>query len=314
MTDPLELLWPLMDLLNPIITAHDISLWPGGIHQRLLALGFLREAESAYSIVCPECQNHTEEVIARPGPGGVLRYAIPCPELLRAIVAPAELKQWTVDFGNVAATLATQLQLSGKCTELVSGRMWRLGRWTYQGLLRDLLFARGLNQPDAIEFRRQITSAKRPVVFIALAKPDSEFWQGRTPPLIRLSEVAAVVDGAIALETTQIIGMIHDADKNPADTLEMLSGQTLSSMLDQKIRSAINSQLTDEQILQAYVANGSSARKAERDLKSRGFSIHHSTISRTVKKYQRVLRTGSSESIVRMRSSQRRDTPLKKRD
>ena len=88
----------------------------------------------------------------------------------------------------------------------------------------------------------------------------------------------------------------------------------LDFVVDQKVRSALDSKLTDDLILQAYVANGSSARKAEKDFKSRGFSIHHSTISRLVKKYEKVLQTGSSESVVRTRSSQRRDTPIEKRD
>lgn len=314
MTDPLELLWPLMDSPSTMIAADLVAFWPPGLHQRLLELGVLRQAGNAERILCPECRNHVEEVVALPGAGGLTRYAIACPEAMRVIVPPAVLQQWIADAGQLAIALVTTLRLTGQPKELSPDRLWRLGRWRYQGATRDMLLARGFDLPDALEFRREITAAKRPIIFVVSSVPATEYWIGGIPPLIRLPDVATLVDGKIELDTPQIVGLVHDADAEMTDSDESLSGQMLSLVLDQKVRSAVAAQLNDEQILQAYVANDSSARRAAKDLTDRGFPIHHATVSRTVKKYEEVLRTASSESVVRTRSSQRRDTPIEKKD
>ena len=309
MADSLTLLWSLMETPGAMLSNYSASLWGVNVFQTALGRGFLREAEPATRINCPECFEHDEEVILRPGRYGDVRYAIPCPEVLRAEVSLDDMRQWRVDVAAVASALGEEMQLAGKLTELAPGRIWRLGRWKYQGQTRDMLLAVGLNQADASEFRRQITASKRPVVFVPLAEPDPDFWVGQPPPLIRLSEVVSLVDSALDIDTAAIVGLIHDANERAAETPGVLD-----FVLDQKVRSALDSKLTDDLILQAYVANDSSARKAEKNLKSRGFSIHHSTISRLVNKHKKLLQTGSSESVVRTRSSQRRDTPIEKRD
>ena len=309
MADSLTLLWSLMELPGAALSNYSASLWNTKMFQATLGRGFLREAEPATWINCPECFEHDEEVIVRPGRDGSVRYAIPCPEVLRAEVSLDDMRQWRVDVAAVASALAEELQLTGKLTELAPCRIWRLGRWKYQGQTRDMLLAVGLSQADASEFRRPITASKRPVVFVPLAEPDADFWVGQPPPLIRLSEVVSLLDEALDIDTAAIVGLIHDANERGTETPGVLD-----FVLDQKVRSALDSKLTDDLILQAYVANDSSARKAEKDLKSRGFSIHHSTISRLVNKHKKLLQAGSSESVVRTRSSQRRDTPIEKRD
>ena len=312
MTDPLELLWPVMDAPGTIVSADQAAVWPDGCHQQLLDLDVLQEAGTADRVLCPDCHNHVEEVLALPGPQGKTRYTILCPESLRVIVSKEALRQWTVDAGRFAFLLAKTLNLTGQPKELASDRLWRLGRWRYQGVMRDMLLARGCGRADAVEFRREITAAKRPILFVALSVPAADYWIGESPPIIPLPEVAFLEDGKILLDAQQILGLVHDVDADlPRETL---GTESLSLVLDQKVRSAIENQLTETQILQAYVANGLSARAAAADLTSRGHSIHHSTVSRTVKKHEELLRTGSSESIQRTRTSQRRDTPIENRD
>jgi len=309
MTDPLSVVWPLLDLPDAVLSSDAAEFWPAGLLQQLVEMGVLSPTTGAERVLCPECRDHVEDVVAISGPSGRTRYAINCPEHLRVVLSSSDLQQWIVDVNHIAAIIASAFQLTGKLTELAPGRIWRLGRWKYQGQTRDMLLALGLSRPDVVDVRRQITASKRPVVFVPLAEPDADFWVGQPPPLIRLSEVVSLVDSALNIDTAAIVGLIHDANERAAETPGVLD-----LVLDQKVRSALDSKLTDDLILQAYVTNASSARKAEKDLKSRGFSIHHSTISRLVKKYEKVLQAGSSESVVRMRSSQRRDTPIEKRD
>lgn len=302
MPDALERLWHLLEGPQEPVTAEDVD-------DELMRLGFFREVESATSIICPECHTHREEVIVRPGPRGTSRYFIACPSRLRVEIPPASLRQWLLDATVVAGALATLLQLGGQCAELIPNRVWRLGRWTARGATRDCLLVRGLARPDAAEYRRAITAAKRPIAFIPGALPKPEFWLGHPPPLIRLPAVTTLMEGRLVLDAMQVINLVHDADRPPDD-----SRAVLNVILDRKIRGALAAQLTEEQIVQAYVANGSSARKAAKDLVGRGFTIHHSKVLRVINKYQDVLRAGSSDSVVRTRSSQRSDTPPRKPD
>jgi hypothetical protein len=297
MTDPMKLIWPLLDLPGATLTVDAVMFWPSGMHQQLLKMGVLIPTTRAERVLCPECRDHFEDVLAIPGPGGRLRYAITCPEHMRVTLSPDDLRQWIVDMNHVATIIASAFQLTGKLTELAPGRIWRLGRWKYKGQIRDMLLAVGLNQPDAIDVRRQITASKRPVVFVSMTGPSSEFWAGQKPPLIRLTEVVSLVDGTLDINTAEVVGLIHDADVPVKENLERLN-----FLVDQRIRSALDSKLTEDQIIQAYVSNGSSARKAATDLNNRGLRIHHSTVSRTVKKHNGSLRTGSSKSVVRTRS------------
>ena len=315
MTDPLELLWPLVDSPNTMIAADLVAFWPPGLHQRLLELGMLREAGTAERILCPGCWNHVEEVNAIPGPGGSSRYVIPCPEVLRVVVPHAALRQWIVDLGQIARTLAGTLRLSGKCTELATGRIWRLGRWTYQGIQRDLLLAGGLGLPDAEQYRRAISGAHRPVLFVGSRMANPDFWNGRVPPQILLSEVATLIEDKIEIDVTQIIGLVHAADEqHAADT--PLTTEQFKLVVRQQVKAEGKTQLTDDILVAAY-KNFGSYNKAVTGLAAQGCETNRWAIERAVKRAggpQAVMRGDDSESVVRTVASHRRDTPIEKRD
>ena len=314
MTDPLELLWPLVDVPTAMVKAHDADTWPAGVHQRLVTLSFLRETGNAESILCPECRNHVEEVIAIPGPGGRSRYVIPCPEVLRVVVPPAALCQWIVDLGQIARTLAGTLQLSGRCTELATGRIWRLGRWTYQGVQRDLLLAGGLGLSDAEQYRRAISGAHRPVLFVGSRMANPDFWNGRVPPQILLSEVTTLIEDKIEIDVTQIIGLMHAADEQHASDAPLTTEQ-FKQVVRQQVKAEGKTQLTDDILVAAY-KNFGSYNKAVTGLAEQGCETNRWAIERAVKRAggpQAVMRGDDSESVVRTVASHRRDTPIEKR-
>ena len=312
MTDPLSILWPLVDHPDAVVSWQTAAWWPAGVRDTLLGLGFLREVEPARYVRCPECHEHDGEVIAFSGPDGATRYAIPCPEVLRAEVSLDELRQWRIDFPRIAAVVAEGLHLGGKPAELDPGRLWRLGRWSYRNASRDMLLGRGFGRADAETLRRAVTGSRKPVVFLPWTAPASDFWTGKSPPVIRLPEVTSCTDGVVGFDVEEILFLVQDADERSSE--QPTGSESLSLVVDRKVRSAIKSQLPDDLVIQTYLASGSSARKAAKELKQQGFPIHHSTVSRIVGRYQDVLQAGSSESVVRTRSSQRRDTPIKNRD
>lgn len=257
MTDALELLWPLVDSPDSLVSAHVAASWPTGVHGRLGELGLLCPAADASRVLCPECGEHLEEVWAIDGPEGCTRFVIPCPVVMRADVPSAAMRQWTVDHEHLAAALARTLALTGKCTELVAGRLWRLGRTQWNGKSRDAFFARGLHWNDGETVRGVLVRGRKPIVFVALKRPPSEFWR-TVPPVLVLSHVAALGDAGIEIELLEIAAAIHEADASASSAIgPMLTREHLKRMIRQQVKAEMKTQLNDDIYLAAYRQCGS---------------------------------------------------------
>lgn len=316
MTEPLQFLWPGIEAVNPVFTRAAIIRWPAGVHEQLVAAGLLVPQNTATRIRCPECgKTHTATPFARDQPDGSKKIFIPCPGHLRAEVTQRDLQQWAANVESLVGSLAASLSLGGKGTRLGSDRVWRCGRWTYQGVLRDVLFARGLRRNDAIQFRRAITGAHRPVVFVGSEIPDPDFWQGHVRPLIRLKEVAALANGKIEIDVKQVIGLVKAAD-DLQDNEGAENGKDQRKAIRRAVKEEIKSLVSDDALVAAYKKYGSYA-KAAAGLAQEGVETNKWAVERAVKKeggIKKVMRGDDSESVVRSRSSQRRDTPIEKRD
>ncbi|MHB8865020.1 MAG: hypothetical protein ACYC6N_21660 [Pirellulaceae bacterium] len=125
--------------------------------ERLFGSGWFMPAENADTITCPGClDGHEEEVLAVDRLDGTRQLYVACPEKLRVEVSRALLRQWTIDWFALARAVASSLALSGACTPLADGRLWRLGRTKWQSQSRDVLFARGLTCADGSDVAYQI--------------------------------------------------------------------------------------------------------------------------------------------------------------
>lgn len=314
MTDPLELFWPLVDAPDSLVAAHIVACWPAGVHQRLVEVGLLRSAAVASRVLCPECGEHIEEVLAIDGPGGCPRFAIPCPAVMRADVPPSAIKQWTVDHAHLARALAKTLALTGKCTELVPGRLWRLGRTQWNGASRDVLFARGLHWNDGETVRAILVRGRKPIVFVALTRPPIEFWR-TPPPVLVLSHVAALGDAEIEIESLEIAAAIHDADASASAALgPMLTKENLKQMIRQQVKAEMKAQLNDDIYLAAYrqcgsVRGAATFLSAETEREVTKDQVHRALVR--AGGVGAVKRDKDSESVRRTVASQRRDRQRK---
>jgi hypothetical protein len=310
MTDPLELLWPLVDSAETTVAAHVVAMWPSGVHQRLIGLGFLRPAENAERILCPECHSHIEEVSAISGPNGSTRFVVPCPEVYRAHVPAAALQQWTVDLATIAAALANCLSLTGKCTELVPGRLWRLGRTKWQGTSRDVLLARGLQWDDGDVVRSAAVRNRKPILFVPLCRPPDEVWR-RVPPILVLSHVAMLVNDQIEVESLEIAAAVHDADTLAAsDSVPALTQQQLGQMIRQQVKAEAKTHLTDDVYIAAYRQCQSVREAAAFLTRETHQEVSKDMVQRAVTRAGgpvAVLNSTDSDSIVRGVASQNRD-------
>lgn len=309
MTDPLELLWPMVDAPDSLVSAHSAASWPAGVHKRLVELGLLRPAADASRVLCTECGEHIEEVLAIDGPQGCTRFVIPCPVVMRADVPSAALKQWTVDYAHLATALASTLALTGKCVELVTGRLWRLGHTQWNGKSRDAFFARGLHWSDGETVRAVLVRGRKPIVFVALKRPPSEFWR-TVPAVLVLSHIAVLGDGLIEIETLEIAAAIHDADALvTAAMIPNLSQKVLKQMIRQQVKAEMKTQLNDDVYLAAYRQCGS-VREAAAFLSAESErEVTKDQVHRALARAggaAAVLNADDSDSIVRGVASQRR--------
>ncbi len=306
MTRALDYLWPLMEAPEPTIAAHVTAAWPAGLHQQLLDFGFLVRAADADRVLCPECHGHMEEVITSDGPGGVARFFVPCPEVVRACVPSTARQQWTVNVAALADSLAATLKLNGAGAELMPGRAWRLGRTTWQNVPRDVMLVRGLSWPDAPNVRTVIMRGRKPIVFVPQSKTSDDLWRGRVPPLLALSQVATVGDTGLVVDPLEIAAAIQDAEERA--TASTISVDHLKLLIRQQVKAEGKSSLSDDAFLAAYRDQGSVRQAAIFLSQQTGQDVSKDQVYRALQRaggVSVVLNDEDSESIIRARPSAR---------
>lgn len=311
MTDPLEWLWPLVDAPVPTAAAHHTAGWPAGVLDRLQELGLLVECELAARVLCPECRDHHEEVLACEGPGRATYSFIACPELHRVRVPRDARRQWAVNFTGLTGHLAAVMNLTGKVAELAPARVWRLGRTNWQGESRDVVLARGLTWGDASSVRVVITRARKPVVFVPHAKPDADFWSGRVPPVLALDQIAADTPGGIDVDPLEILTALRDAEAKQTDAgTAPVTAEQLTLLIRRQIKAEHKSELSDDIYLAAYRQHGSVRKAAEFLSDETGATISKDQVQRAVTRAggaAEVLNAEDSDSVVRPVASRSRD-------
>lgn len=310
MTDVFQYLCLVMDEESRTVSAYEASEWPENGFDRLLALGFLNQVENSQYVVCPDCLYHDEEVICLDYPGRRTRWYIPCPESGRVEIRPDEMRQWRISLPNIAQAIAEQLNLTGKCTEVAPGHVWRLGRWKEPGGMHDILFAVGLNTANAENCRRAITSAHRPVVLIPRCEPAKEFWHSKVPQLISLHAAAAFTDDKILIDPEYVLDVVRQEELEPAAE-EAVGPEQLRMMIRRMIRTEGQVRIDDEILLRARRTCGSLRKAAAFLTAELKQPVTKDCIQRAVDRaggLAAVMSDRDSDSVVRSRSKDRRDT------
>lgn len=270
MPDPMSFVWSHVDLQEPFFSESTARLLLGAHFDRLANLRFLVPAENAASVACPSClDHHFEEVVAVDQADNTQRFYIACPEHVRVEIPQALLCQWTVGCDTLAEPVAKALALAGRCTSLVEGRLWRLGRTKWQGVSRDVLFARGLNWVDGGNVATRIARCTRPIVFVGDRVPPIGVWPGRVPPIVTLSQVTNLGEGGLVTDYEAVLAAILDADAMPPSaSQEPINTRQLALMIRRQIKAEEKTKLTDDILVAAYQQEGS-VRKAAAFLSDR---------------------------------------------
>lgn len=315
MSDALELVWPCFDAPTVAFSAEEIARWPTSAFEQLVALGVIREGEPAQYAACPNCpDHHVEEVLYRAWPAGT-RYFIPCPEALRTEVSAEQLRRWTIDFDAVARTVSRALVESGRCTQLVAGRFWRLGRVKWEGAFRDVLLARGLLWPDGAQLATRVDGTGRAIVVVADHIPPRQFWPGLPAPVVSLSAIAQLSDTGISIDSADLFATVKEVDAANRQVRPLaLTQKEQEHEFRKAAGNVLKSNIGDQIYVQAYVEHGSDRKAAAALTKQLGFKVGKDKVARAVKRAggpAAVKRTADSDSVGRTVASQRRDRQRK---
>jgi hypothetical protein len=308
-TDALSQLWSLLEAPALTVAERVVRRWPENEFTHLSNLGVLVPGPDADRVVCPECHRHVEELVVLDGPGDLVRYFVSCPRVGRVPVPPRARRQWSVNLNGVAALLATALRVTGKISELVPDRLWRLGRTMWNGHSRDVLLARGLDWEDAAHVKSVIAQGRKPIVLVAETKPPDDQWLGRIPPILVLSEVARLQGKRIDIDSVEIVASVTEAEAK-AISKESKQNEKLRLMIRQQVAAHSKTELTDEFIVNTYRDHGSLRKAAVFLSKRLGRPISKDRVEDAVKRaggVAAVCTAENSDSLIRSVASQSRD-------
>jgi hypothetical protein len=309
MVDPLEYLLPIIESQQMTIGNDEVSRWPAGVLQTLTDLGILVPAEDASSIRCPECGEHWEEIIAGDGPKESTPLFIRCPEVLRIEVTHQHRRQWRPDLTALVRLLASSLSLTGKPQELVTTRLWRLGRLIWNKESRDVLFVRGLRWPDG-ELPRSVCVRQRKPILISstYAMPD-EFWR-TPPPQLVLRNIAWFTD-QFEIDVEEVAACIADASKKGGDSSILgITEEDLKMTIRRQIKAENKSELTDDIYIRAYRQEGSLRAAADFLSNQTSSEVSKDSVKRAIDRQGGIAALANEEdsnSVVRGIASHHRD-------
>lgn len=311
MSNALDCLWPLLEFTDPVMDVCGQWAWPDGVWEQLIEADLLCRTVNAEWVRCPGCYQHHEEVIAFDRPDGGVDLFVPCPESLRVRVDPKWLHQWTGNFDHIVTQLAEVLGLSGRPKELVSRRLWRLGRTTWLGRSRDVLFARCLISDDVAPTRAEIVRSRQPIVFVPMNVPPDRFWKGRRPPVLSLLDFTALHDQQFEIEALAVASAIHYADEtSQAESPLQITADELQATIRQEIACVQKFELTDDIIVSAYRQFSTYRGAAEWLTKETGQPVSKDKVSRAIARrggVLAVLNAEDSDSVCRGVAATRQD-------
>ena len=204
--DALELFWNLAHADNPVLMYDDVMRFPQAVREVLLDARLLRPTQTATSVECDGCDlGHVAEVIRFTYPDGQTRLFIMCPECGRVPIRPERLHQWVPDYAVVADPIAEALQTRGGREEIVSDRLWKLGRAALAGQSRPVWLVRRLDD----ELRRHLPSDNLSVAFMLgiRLRADPGIDEDR---VFEIKHLVDLVDGELRLDTGAVRGQLAE--------------------------------------------------------------------------------------------------------
>lgn len=310
MNDPLDVLWVSFDTESPVYSGEVVRGWPAGMFDWLIASELIAPSDIASHVACPSCPDrHVEEVLSRAMPDGTAGFFIVCPECYRVAVPADLLRQWRPNYKLLARRVRELLNISGRVSEPIDERLWRLGVAKWAGKPRELYMARGLGWSDGSTLLARCAGQSRPVVLIGLVPPPAELLAARIPTVVPLPSVLSSVDGALGLDHELLAQRIAECDQ-----IVGAKGRGDYPDLRRWVSQCVEKCMSEGPlvgVIAAGVSQGMSTREISADLAKRGMPRHHATVGRIILNAKKGTLLGetapASASIIKPGSSQPRD-------
>lgn len=309
-TNLLRLLVAAIDTGECVFDHAETTTWPPGSIDRLRDVGLLRESSAGLMASCPSCaHSHIEPVVPRAGADGRTRWFIQCPESLRVEVSAEMCRGWEIDLDGLASAVAGALATHGAPKVVVPARLWRLGRIPFDGGTREVLLAIRLSDSDSASVTRVVPQGGRSIIVVPHGVPDDRVWPARVPAVVPLTPFACLGDAGFELAGIEFMEAIAEADVAAGDKASVPLDAVAAKKVRRHVKATIESLLSDEALVQAYIAHGS-YRKAADALNAQGQVTDRYAVERAVKArggHKAVKAAANSGSVRRTVASQSRD-------
>lgn len=254
------------DVLNLVLCAFEdddrsfdrveINRWPDGSFESMVAAGLLHRAGGRMIASCPECEgSHAEEVFTE-SCGDEKRYYIDCPDLVRVEVTPDDCERWEPCKEGVAEAIKVAMQLSSAFKELYPQRLWRLGRFQWNGRSREVLLARGLCRPDARNVMAKVPPAGKALVLVPEHVPDDRGWPGRIPAVVSISDYLVFESNNLQLDGGAMLDAIQDADQQVHDQGHVSLDVVAKKKVKHTVKECIDERVFKEEVVDAVIRFG----------------------------------------------------------
>lgn len=173
------------------------------ICRSILKSGLIHQAMPARQVWCPSCNDHLAyATVSAPCEGSILYLR--CPGCGIMTTTEAALRRWRFCFEQVLSILRDQLVLTGHPHELVSQRIWQLGRRSLRGNSVSYLLGRGLFRRDAARTLAAIRAPTRAVWLVPAKIPSREVLDLLGGPPVPLTDVLSWRDHAVHCDTSAL--------------------------------------------------------------------------------------------------------------
>lgn len=199
-------IWRAAGMPVPVLASDEAARISPDSFARLTRLGILVSGGRAGAVSCLACElDHAEGV--EPGPAGTAderRFFISCPENGRVEVPAGRVQRWGVEFTPLARAIREGLGDSGAPEEIRPGRLWRLGRASLGGRLRELWLIREAVRPRGAEGTLLAAGGEDSVIFVLGGRLPEELASSRGDRIFRAEELVGLTDRGFRLDRTAL--------------------------------------------------------------------------------------------------------------
>ena len=198
-----------------VFTSDIVRGWPAGALGLFDHLGIIGRDTNAKGLVCDECEERCWVVPdrrRRPSGEMVLVHMCEKRDDIGYVYYPFDcLYTWRVSPGDIARELSQVLGTTGEIREIAPGRLWSLGGIQAGKRTRRFYMGRGFCFDDAERLAgiadEHLDSDS--YLFVLDRRPDKRIWPNPDGHIICLTEIAAIQDGEIILDNTELSRLLR---------------------------------------------------------------------------------------------------------